>query len=496
MTSGEVRKAVAPSLHPPCRTPRRCVPAAMRELRTCLPLVFGLLAAPTVEAAPVTLPVSPDPAPASPAVGRAVLDHHEDAAAPVLIRAGRVIVRPGKEVEGVDVLVEGGRIKAVGADLTAPEGARVIEGAVVCAGFIDPWSVLGVDGGSLGDRGAGPATRTVDGFDPYAETSWREAALASGVVAARIQAGAGSRIGGLGALVRNDAAASLDSILLPDACVAAQVEGGDVFERLDSIEKIVSEIQKGERYRRSQIEFEADLAEWEEAIAKAEEELEDDFKKAKKDRKKEMEEAREKGKDFKEKRYKEDSRPKPPRFDADAEVMARVASGELPIVIEAHRVPELRLLLERAAELPRTRWILAGASDGHLIAEDLADSGMTVLVIPERRGLGGRFGAKELQLAGQLQAAGVPVMIGTAGDSEVRDLPLLAAMAVGHGLDREAALAAITTRPARAFDLADRAGTVEVGKEAHLVVLSGDPLASSSRVQFVLLGGDVVVEQE
>ncbi|QDU65050.1 amidohydrolase family protein [Engelhardtia mirabilis] len=482
----------------------------MRELRTCLPLVIGLLAAPTALAAPVTPPVHPLAVPTAVA-GTSVDGTFEgddtsegeradgdavESAPAVLIHAGRVIVRPGKELEGVDVLIEGGRIAAVGVGLEVPEGARVIEGAVVCAGFIDPWSTLGIDGASLSDRGAGPATRTVDGFDPYAEKAWREAALAAGVTVARIQAGAGSRIGGLGAMVRNDRNASLDSILLSDACVAAQVEGGDVFERLDSVEKIVQSIEKGDRYRRSQIDYESDLAEWEEAIAKAEKELEDDFKKAKKDRKKEMDEAREKGKEFKEKRYKEDSRPRAPRFDADSQVLARVASGELPIVIEAHRVAEMRLLLELMAKQPRTRWILAGASDGHLIAEELDDAGVTVLVVPERRGLGGRFGAKELQLAGQLQSAGVDVMIGTAGDSEVRDLPLLAAMAVGHGLDREAALAAITTRPARAFDLADRAGTVEVGKNADLVVLTGDPLASSSRVQFVVLGGEVVVERE
>jgi imidazolonepropionase-like amidohydrolase len=69
---------------------------------------------------------------------------------------------------------------------------------------------------------------------------------------------------------------------------------------------------------------------------------------------------------------------------------------------------------------------------------------------------------------------------------------LLAAMAVANGLDRDAALHAITLGPARAFDVAGTLGSLERGKSADVVLLSGDPLDSTSQVQLVVSRGRVV----
>jgi imidazolonepropionase-like amidohydrolase len=463
-------------------------------LRTCLPLVIGLLAG-TQAAAGSSLPVRPgDPAGAATQDGGVTQDA-EAAPAPetaILVRAGRLILRPGRELQDTAVLIQGGRIAAIGADLPVPEGAQVLEGAVVCPGFIDGWSTLGVDGQSLADRSASPATRTVDGFDPYSEEHWRRSALAAGVVAARIQAGAAARIGGVGAVVQVAAATErADWLVLEDACVGAVVQGGDVFERVDGVDRLVTAIEKGASYRQSQLDFRTALAEWEQKIAEAEKKLTDDFKKAKKDREKKQADAKKDDKEFKDEKYKEDKRPSEPRYDPDDEVLARVATGELPIVIEAHRAGDIRRLLDRMAALPRVRWVLAGATDAHFFAERLGELRVPVLLVPQQRGLGGSFEADEFQLAGRLQAEGVQVLFGSGGASAVRDLPLMAALAVGHGLDPEAALAAITTVPAQVFDVADRLGSIEVGRPAHLLVLSGDPLSSASRVQYVLLNGEV-----
>jgi imidazolonepropionase-like amidohydrolase len=92
----------------------------------------------------VTLALSPvSSSPASPPV-----IGQSDETAPVLfVRGEHVHVRPGEVLEDAAVLIQDGRILAVGADLVAPEGARELSGAVVCAGFIDPWSGFGLDGG-------------------------------------------------------------------------------------------------------------------------------------------------------------------------------------------------------------------------------------------------------------------------------------------------------------------------------------------------------------
>jgi imidazolonepropionase-like amidohydrolase len=72
-------------------------------------------------------------------------------------------------------------------------------------------------------------------------------------------------------------------------------------------------------------------------------------------------------------------------------------------------------------------------------------------------------------------------------------LVLLAAMAVGGGMESDDALAAITSAPARVFGVTDR-GTVEFGKQADLLILDGQPLSTTTQVLAVLVGGRVVVE--
>ncbi|MEO0649088.1 MAG: hypothetical protein AAFZ65_00240, partial [Planctomycetota bacterium] len=368
--------------------------------------------------AAVATPVAPLAAQEAAAEGAAT----EPADPPVVLRAERLIVRPGQVLEDVSVLVRDGRILEVGSDLALPEGATVVEGAVVCVGFIDSWSRLGVDSTSYRDRSAGPATRTVDAIDPYANERQRRAVLAAGVVAARVEVGSGASVGAVGAVVANHPGGGLEDLVLSgEACVTASISGSDVFERIDAAERIAATIEQGASYREAQLDYAKELAEWEAAIAEKVEELEDGFKKAKKARDKAIEEAEEEGDEHKEEKYKEDRRPRKPNYDPNAEVMARVAAGELPIVVEAHRAADIRLLLEAMAGFPRVRWVLAGATDAHFLAEELAERKVPVLIAPQRRGLGGSFGADEFELAGQLERAGVPVLLGSDGTLAGRD---------------------------------------------------------------------------
>jgi imidazolonepropionase-like amidohydrolase len=108
------------------------------------------------------------------------------------------------------------------------------------------------------------------------------------------------------------------------------------------------------------------------------------------------------------------------------------------------------------------------------------------------------YEAHDLALAGRLSEAGVSVLIGSGGlrSEASRDLPLLAALAIGYGLDRDKALEALTVGAARAFDVSDRVGTVERGKDADLLLLDGEPLVSTTRVLYVIAGGRLVVAPE
>ncbi len=423
----------------------------------------------------------------------------ETHAAPVLLlKADRILVRPGLELEGASVLVRDGRIAAVGEGLEAPEGATVVEGAVITAGFLDAWSALGVDPQALNDGSASPATRTADALDPFGSDHTRLQALNAGITSYRVQAGLSSMLSGQGAVVRNSPVLDLeDSVILEDAVLHSRVGSGDVFQRLDGIEKVFSALEGGRKYRESEAEYEVELAKWVAQIAEEEEELEKDFKKAKKKRDEDMEEAEEEGDEFKEKRYKEDRKPRAPRLDRDAAVMGRVADGELAMVFEINEGPELRYFLERLEDFPRLRPILAGASDAAELASELAEAGVPVLLQPSIASSTEDQRERGLGLAGVLAKHGVTVLFGSGGRNPLvsAELPLLAALAVGHGLSREDALAALTTAPAQALDVDRRVGSVVRGKDADLLIWSGDPFESTSRLIGVVSGGELTATE-
>ncbi|MCP3919938.1 MAG: amidohydrolase family protein [bacterium] len=420
----------------------------------------------------------------------------------ILIKAEKVIVRPGKVLENAQVLVEDGRIVAVGAALEAPADAQVIEGAVVCAGFIDPWSGLGLSSSAITDRNTSPATRSVDAFDRYQSAHALGECLRTGVTSVRVQAGMSSPIGGVGAVVRTDPeAGSATAVVLADSNAAAAIgvtsrgRATDVFDRISQVDKLRDTLEAARKYREDEVEYRHELTAWQEEIAKEEEKLEKGFKKAKKARDKKVKDAEEDGKEFKEKKYKEDKKPRLPKYDADKSMFARVVEGELPLVVTAHRVAELRELLQVTEPFGRLRLVVAGGTESLTVADELAERRIPVLVWPAPLGtsVSDELDGHDLSLAGQLRAKGVKVLLGSGGSANSRDLPLFAQLAVGHGLDAEAAFAAITYDAARALDVADRIGSVQRGRDADLLVLSGDPLRSSTQVRYVLSAGRVVV---
>lgn len=419
------------------------------------------------------------------------------------IQAERLIVRPGVELEGAALLVEDGVIVAVGTDVAKPEGAREIQGSVVCAGFIDAWSTLGLEGRSASEVASSAATRTVDGLDPWWLPEQRAEALRGGVTTARVQAASFAQVGGIGAVLRTDPGPEPD-VLLEDACMNATVgitRAGkqlDPFDRVGEVERLTGLIDKGRKFREDEIEYRYELEEWQKEIADKRKELEDDFKKAKKKRDKDLAEAEEKKKKFKEKRYKEDKKPKKPRYDPNHEAMARVAEGEVPLVVEVHRVAEMKKLLEKVEPFDRLRLIVAGGTEAAHLADALVERDVPVICWPAPMSSGSaskpEYSAHDPALAGELDRAGVEVLIGSGGGPHARELRMLASLAIGHGLDPEAALHAITLGPAQAFDISDRLGSLERGKEADILVFDGDPLDTTSKLQTVVSGGRVVVQ--
>jgi imidazolonepropionase-like amidohydrolase len=424
---------------------------------------------------------------------------------PVLaIKAAKLYVRPDRVLEGVTVLVQGGRIVAVGADVKPPADARKLEAPVVTAGFLDSWSSFALDPTSFGDERITPSSTALDAVDPYVDPRWEREVLRAGVTSYRLQPSPSARISGLGAVMRlHPDRLLIDSTILADCAVALTLGGGragsDVFERAAESDRVLGAIADGWAYLEEKNEYKHELAEWEKKIAEKQKELDDGFKKAKKDREKAQADAKEKGTEFKEKEYKEDKKPKAPRYDEDKEVLARAANGEMPLVVEVHNAAQIRAVLDLSKGFKRARLVLAGATDAHLFAKELAERRIPVLLAPQPLGFQrpSALANSSLGLAAELEEAGVEVLLGSGGQSGLasRDLPLLAALAIGHGLSPQSALAALTTRPARVFDVAGKIGTVEVGRDADLVLFDGEPFAATTKVKYVISGGDLVVEE-
>ncbi len=172
----------------------------------------------------------------------------------------------------------------------------------------------------------------------------------------------------------------------------------------------------------------------------------------------------------------------------DLEALVPVVEGKIPLVVGVDRAADIRAAL--ALRGYPLRLILAGVAEGWLAAQEIAATQVPVLVNPMVN-LPDRFEAlgATLENAARLHAAGVTFAFMTGDAHNARNLKQGAGNAVSYGLPWEAALAAMTIVPARLWGLADRLGSLEVGKEADVVVWDGDPLEVTTFADHVLIGG-------
>jgi imidazolonepropionase-like amidohydrolase len=174
----------------------------------------------------------------------------------------------------------------------------------------------------------------------------------------------------------------------------------------------------------------------------------------------------------------------------DLEALVPVVEGRTPLLVRVHRASDIRQVLKLASE-ERVRLILEGAEEGWIVAADLARAKVPVLIdaeaaLPDQfETLGSR-----LDNAARLQAAGVTVAIqGSREFFNLRQQRFNAGTAVANGLPYQAALASITLNPARIWGFGDRAGSIEPGKDADLVIWSGDPLETTTYPVAVIIAG-------
>lgn len=184
----------------------------------------------------------------------------------------------------------------------------------------------------------------------------------------------------------------------------------------------------------------------------------------------------------------------PPPRDLGMDVLVQVLDGEIPALITAHRARDittaLRLQEEFGFEL-----VLDGASEAYLVIDEIVEAGVPVIIHPTMIRTYGASENAAYTTAGELNRAGVPIAFQSGYEAYVPKTRVVlyeSAIAVGHGLDRTAALRALTIDAARLLGLQDRVGSLEQGKDADLVLFDGDPLEYTTQVCQVLINGELV----
>jgi imidazolonepropionase-like amidohydrolase len=183
---------------------------------------------------------------------------------------------------------------------------------------------------------------------------------------------------------------------------------------------------------------------------------------------------------------------------ADLEALIPVIEGRLPLMVNVDQSSDIDAIMRLAKEM-NVKLIIVGAAESWKLAERLAAAGIPVIVgsmdnLPQSFStLGSRQDAAAL-----LQRAGAKVVLIGNGSGEegfnVRNLKYDAGVAVAYGLPWDAALRSITLSPAEMLGVANRIGSLQPGRDANIVVWSGDPFEFTTKVEHVLIRGREVAQ--
>ncbi len=177
---------------------------------------------------------------------------------------------------------------------------------------------------------------------------------------------------------------------------------------------------------------------------------------------------------------------------ADAKALSAVVKGDAPLVVDARRAADIRQVISLKARYPKLNIVLLEATEGWRVAKELAEAGIPVILDPESN-LPYQFDqlAATLHNAGRLHAAGVTIAIGI-NTHNIRLAKQNAGNAVANGLPWEAGLASLTINPARIYGVDDILGSLEPGKQADVVIWTGDPLEVAQGAEQVFIGGEKI----
>ena len=389
-----------------------------------------------------------------------------------LIRGATVLDGIGGQIENGDVLIENGRISAVGTGLEAPEGATVIDaaGRYVTPGIIDIHSHLGVypspgvSAHSDGNEATEPVTAEV-----WAEHSvWPqdpgfEHALAGGVTTLHILPGSANLFGGRGITLRNVSGRTVQEMKFPDAPYTLKMACGENPARvyggrgrspatdMGNVAGYRSAWIRASNYRDSWHEY------WEQAEA---------------------------GEDV-----------DPPTQDLEMDTLMGVLDGEILVQMHCYRADQMAQIIDMSQEFGYQVTTFHHAVEAYKIPDMLAENGICAAVWADWGGFKMEAYDSVRENLAMTHANGACAMIHSDDDNGIQRLNQEIAKALGDGrragldISEAEAWAWVSSNPAQALGIADQTGSLQPGLRADVVLWSGNPYSTYTRADQVWIDG-------
>jgi imidazolonepropionase-like amidohydrolase len=392
----------------------------------------------------------------------------------IAIRGGTVLPISGPAIPNGTVVIRGGKIVAVGANVQVPAGAEIVDatGRYVMPGVIDAASHIGMEANDLNEPTdpMTPQNRAWESYNPFGTFGSgqpaplrNKEALSGGVTTMYIAPADAQLLGGQGAVIKT-AGAALDAVLLREPAAiditlgsppktAARAQNRDPFTRMAESAMLRQLFVKAQEYQRNKANNAA-----------------------------------------------------LPR-DLGMEALGRLLRKEIPARIQANSPTDIRAALRLAQEF-NFDLVIDGATGAWEFKDELAARKVPVILgqvshqyvsneeIPDKQD----YPKPDERLAARLTNAGIPTAMATfsrafgtlAPAGTGKWLLIDAAIAAGYGMTDDQVLKAVTLVPAQILGVADRVGSLDVGKDADVIVLDGPPLSVKTWVQRVYVNGELV----
>ena len=367
-----------------------------------------------------------------------------------VFEGAKIIPVEGEPISNGVLVVQNGKIQAVGAqgDVDIPENATRHDASskVIMPGLVDSHSHIG--SGDGGDRSSAlhPDVRILDSIDPRSDTFKK--ALAGGITTVNVMPGSGHLMSGKTAYLKLRKADKIEEMLFVDNPLE-EVAGG--LKMANGTNPIGSAPFPGTRAKSAAMVRELFL----------------------------------KAQNYKQKVEEADGDPeKMPSRDLGMETLVQVLNGERVVHNHTHRHDDILTAIRLSKEFGY-RLVLHHVSEAWKIPDEIAQADVpaSIIVLDSP---GGKMEASNIKYENGAILEDAGVTVGYHTDASITDTRLFlrsAAFGVRAGMSQEAALKAVTEANAKMLDLEDRVGTLEEGKDADFLILSGDPLSTYTRVQ-------------